>query len=429
MRDLLLMLIVLGLLPFILRYPWVGVLASAWISLFAPHRLTFGFAYDFQFAMIFAVATLFGMLINPKQVRLRINAITVLLMLLPFWMTVTLLFALEPADAYARWETVIKTFFLVLVSASLLRSRKQLEVFLWVLVLSVGFYGIKGGVFTIVTGGAQKVWGPEGSYIADNNAIAVALIMIIPLMNYLAGVATSTWVRWGFYGAMLLCGMAVLGSQSRGALLAILAMAVFLWLKSRRKFVLGFVLIAVIPLAIDFMPETWTRRMETIETYEEDTSAMGRINTWLMAINLANDRPLVGGGFEPYSRRTFDTYGSGGGIHSAHRIYFQMLGEHGYVGLALFLGLAFASWRLAGRLIKASRDRPDYAWAGDLARAIQVSLVGFAAGGAFVNISYWDLQYYEIVILMAAYRLVRAVEPNPGPGRDAMGRKRGLAVT
>jgi len=428
MRDIALTVLVFGLVPVIFKYPWYGVLASAWISLFSPHRLAWGFAYDFQFAMIVALATMLGMLFNPKEVRFPVNLITVLLVLLPLWMTVTLLFALEPLEAYRRWEEVMKTFLLVLISAALLHTRKQLEVFLWVLVLSVGFYGVKGGVFTIVTGGGSKVWGPEGSYIYDNNAISVALIMIIPLMYYLSGVVSSKWVRLGLFGAMFLSGMAVLGSYSRGAFLAILAMAIFLWLKSRQRFTVGVVLIAIIPLALAFMPREWTSRMETIETFEKDGSAMGRINTWTMALNLAKDRPLVGGGFEPYSRKTFDTYGpTGSGVHSAHSIYFQMLGEHGYVGFGLFLCFAIASWILAGRVIRASRERPDCAWASNLARAIQVSLVGFAVGGAFVNISYWDLQYYEIVILMAAYRLVRVVEPKPD--QDAMGRKPGLAVT
>jgi probable O-glycosylation ligase (exosortase A-associated) len=293
-----------------------------------------------------------------------------------------------------------------------------------VIVLSIGFYGVKGGIFTVIEGGEYKVYGPPGeSFLSDNNAIAVALIVTIPLVYYLTTTVSSRWARWGMFGAMLLSGMAILGTHSRGAFLAILAMILTMWLKSQRKIRLGFLLIALVPLAIGFMPEKWMERMETIETYESDTSAMGRLNTWHMLFNLANDRPLVGGGFEPYTLRTFSRYGPDPNeVHSAHSIYFQMLGEHGYVGLGLFLALGIASWTVSWRLIRASRDRPDLAWAGDLARAIQVSLVGFAVGGAFVNIAYWELLYYIIVVLMATSRLAssaapatsqRAVEPKP----------------
>jgi putative inorganic carbon (hco3(-)) transporter len=319
---------------------------------------------------------------------------------------------------------VMKKFFFALVAASLLHSRKQLEAFLWVIVLSIGFYGVKGGIFTVLEGGEYKVYGPPGeSFLSDNNAIAVALIVTIPLVYYLTTTVSSRWARWGLFGAMLLSGMAILGTHSRGAFLAIVAMMLTLWLKSQRKIRLGFLFFALVPLAIGIMPEKWMARMETIETYESDTSAMGRLNTWHMLFNLANDRPLVGGGFEPYTPRTFSRYGPDPNeVHSAHSIYFQMLGEHGYVGLGLFLALGITCWTVSRRLIRASRDRPDLAWAGDLARAIQVSLVGFAVGGAFVNIAYWELLYYIIVVLMATSRLAsseapatsqRTVEPKP----------------
>ena len=186
-------------------------------------------------------------------------------------------------------------------------------------------------------------------------------------------------------------------------------MSVFLWLKSRRKIIFGVILFGALVSAVMFMPDVWETRMRSIENYEEDGSAQGRINTWTMAYNLANARPIVGGGFEMYTRRTFQEYAPNPeDVHSAHSIYFQMLGEHGYVGLLLFLALG-----LHGLAHRPQGDRPQpgrarEAWAGNLARSIQVSLIGFAVGGAFVNISYWELQYYELVLLVAAYRLVAA---------------------
>lgn len=412
MRDIAFTLIICGFIPLILKYPWTGVLVFAWLSLFNPYGYAWGFARDFQFVMIIAVTTLVGMLFHWKEVRLPINSITILLMLLPFWMTVTLFFALEPSAAYEKWTLVMKAFFFTLVAASLVHSRKQLLAFLWVIVLSIGFFGVKGGIFTLLTGGEYRVYGPPGNYISDNNGISVALIMTIPLMLFLSSTVSSKWVKWGMYAASILSGMAVLGSHSRGAFVAVLATLLFLWLKSRRKFVLGLMLVILVPVAIGFMPEKWMNRMDTIGTYEEDSSAMGRVYTWHTLVNLANDRPLVGGGFEPYSQRTFAMYAPRpGGVHSAHSIYFQMLGEHGYVGLGLLFALGIAAWRLSRKLIHASRDRPDLVWAGNLARASQVSLVGFAVGGTFVNITYWELPYYDIIILMAAHRLASGVTP------------------
>ena len=429
MRDIAITLCILGFIPFILRYPWIGVLVYAWISIFSPHRYAYGFAYDFPFAMLIGVVTAVSLLVQLREVRLPINAITILLMLLPLWMTVTLLFALVPNEAYVRWKEVMKTFVFILVAASLLHSRKQLEIFLWVIVLSIGFYGIKGGIFTLLLGGGLRVYGPPGdSYISDNTAIAAALIMVVPLMHFLSNTLSSKWMKLGMYGAMFLSGMAILGTQSRGALLGIIMMVVFLWFKSSNKVLSGAALLLIGVFALSFMPEKWMNRMDSIGEYKQDASAQGRLNSWGMAINLANDRPLVGGGFEPYVPKTFARYAPDpDDLHSAHSIYFQMLGEHGYVGLALFLALGIASWMTARRTIRASQDRPDHAWEGNLARAIQVSLIGYATAGAFINISYWDFVYYEIVILMASSRLVQAAEGKSDP--DALESRANVSVT
>ena len=283
-------------------------------------------------------------------------------------------------------------------------------------------------MFTIATGGVHRVYGPPGgSYVSDNNAICIALIMVMPLMFYLSSTVKNKLIKLGFFVAAGLSLVAVLGSQSRGALLAVVAMSVFLWLKSRRKVIFGVVLFGTLVTAVMFMPDVWETRMRSIENYEEDGSAMGRINTWTMAYNLANARPLVGGGFEMYTPRTFQEYAPNPeDVHSAHSIYFQMLGEHGYVGLGLFLMLGFFGWMTARRVIARSRDAPEHHWAGQLARSIQVSLIGFAVGGAFVNISYWELQYYELVLLVAAYRLVAATtgeggKVNVGSSANAQG--------
>jgi probable O-glycosylation ligase (exosortase A-associated) len=323
---------------------------------------------------------------------------------------VTYVFAFERADATGRLIEVLKIFLFVQIAAMVLRTRKQLDWMIWVIVISVGTFGVKGGLFTILSGGAGRVYGPPGdSFLSDNNAIAVALIMVIPFMYYLRSQSKSIWMRHGMIVAMALSAMAVIGTYSRGGLLAVAAMILFLWVKGKQKILFAALIIPLIPLGITVMPQSWFDRMNTISSYEADASAMGRINAWKTAINIANDRPLVGGGFELYSQRVFARYAPNPeDVHAAHSVYFQMLGEHGYVGLLIFLSAGVAARVSGRRTIVLSRNRPDMEWAGQLARAFQVSLVGYAVGGAFVNIGYWDLIYYEIVIVLAACRLAAA---------------------
>ncbi len=412
MRDIAITVFVLGALPFIIWRPWIGALMFAWLSLMTPYRFAFGFAYDFPFAAIVAVSTMIGLLVTKDEIRYEPSLVLVLMILMPAWTCVTYLFSFEPEAGYGRLVEVMKMFLFVHISAMVLRNHKQLDWMLWVLVVSVGFFGVKGGIFTIATGGGGRVYGPPGdSFISDNTAIAVALIMVIPLMYYLRTVATSAWIRHALLASMALSGMAVLGSYSRGGLLAVIAMLIFLWFKSQRKLLFALLLIPLVPVGVTVMPDEWFNRMDSISTYEEDGSAMGRINAWKAAINIANDRPLVGGGFELYTRETFARYAPDPeDVHSAHSVYFQMLGEHGYVGLLIFLSIGAAAWVTSRRTIALSRDHPEMEWAAQLARAIQVSIVGYAVGGLFVNIAYWNLVYYEIIIVAAAYRLVSVAQ-------------------
>jgi probable O-glycosylation ligase (exosortase A-associated) len=223
---------------------------------------------------------------------------------------------------------------------------------------------------------------------------------------------------------MILCGVSVLGSHSRGALLAISAMLMFLWWRSRAKLPLALALVVLAPVLIAFMPDHWTARMSTIRDYEQDTSAMERINAWQTAINVTNDRPITGGGFVINTYETFAKYAPDPTrVHAAHSIYFQVLGEHGYVGLLLFLLMWFLTWRSANKLIASGRSRPDLQWASQLGAMIQVSIVGYAVGGAFLNLAYWDFPYYEIIAIVIARDAVRTAlateSRGESPGADA----------
>jgi len=407
-RDLLLTAIFFGSVPFVLWRPAIGVFLWVWVSIMAPHRMTFGFAYDFAFAQLIAIATLIGILFSREPRRLPVTPVTVVLFLLLVWINVTTFFALDTSQALPMWERVMKVQFMVFVTLYVLHTKQHINVLIWVTALSVGFYGVKGGLFTLRGGGGEGlVWGPPGSFIEDNNSLALATTMTIPVLYYLVLQTSKRWLRWSLLGAVLLCGFSVLGSYSRGAFLGIAAMIGSLWWRSRAKFVTAFALALLIPVAIGFMPEKWVERMWSIQTYDQDASALGRINAWMMAINLANDRPLVGGGFEIYNEKVFSRYAPDqSDIHAAHSIYFQMLGEHGYVGLTLFLLLWFLVWRDASWIIRQSRSLGELRWAFDLARMIQLSLVAYAVGGAFQNQAYFDLPYELLIALVLTRVLV-----------------------
>ncbi len=244
MRDVLVLLIVFGCLPFALFEPFIGVALWTWLSVMNPHRLTWGFAYNFPFAMITAIVTFLSLVLAPKKLKFPVNGTTITLIAFTIWMTVTYLTAIHVSYSYDMWSRVSKTLLMTLVALAAVRSEKQTTIFLWIFVMSVAFFGIKGGVFAFLTGGEFKVWGPPESQIEDNNAISVALVMMIPLLAYLYQHAPRRWIKPAMLAAILLSIGSILASYSRGAFVAISAMLLFLALKSRQR-VLMIALLAI----------------------------------------------------------------------------------------------------------------------------------------------------------------------------------------
>jgi len=408
MRDLLMFVIVFGLLPIVLKHPWVGAMLWTWLSIMNPHRLAWGPAFDFPFAAVVAITTTVGLLVTRDKRHIPINAVTITLLLFMLWMGVTSAFAIYPDLIGEMLRRVMKIQFMIFVTLALLHTRKHVEIFLWIIVGCLGFYGIKGAIFTLMRSGEHRVWGPAGSFIEGNNELALALVMTIPLIKYLHGIQTNQWIRWGLVAAMILCAMATLGTYSRGAFIAIVAMAGFLWIRNSRKLVFGSALMIVGVTLLAFMPAAWTSRMYTIENYQLDASATGRLNAWQMAFNLARDR-LPGGGFEVAQSEVFAYYAPDpNAIHAAHSIYFQVLGEHGFIGLALFMAFWFFTWRSAGWVRKHARRSPETQWASELAAMVQVSLVGYFVGGAFLSLAYFDLPYNMMIAILVCRGIIEA---------------------
>lgn len=233
MRDLVFTATMVALLALALVRPFAGILIWSWISFMNPHRLVWGPAAEMPWAAAILVATLIGCTVAGAWRRPAWNPVTVLLLALLVVFTLTSATALgDPAAVWAKWERAAKAIAVLLLTASLLTSRQRIHALVWVMVISIGYYGVRGGAFAIMTGGNYRVWGPVQTMIEDNNHLAAAMLVTLPLMNYLRLQSARHVVRIGLAGAMGLTLLATLASYSRGALLGLAAASVVLWLRS-----------------------------------------------------------------------------------------------------------------------------------------------------------------------------------------------------
>ena len=412
MRDVLVTVVILGLALYTFRRPYVGVLLMSWIGYMNPHRLTWNFAYSLPFALIATGATALALLTTkeraapPNIFPVRVWIVFIL------WVSASSLLALNFDDALGEYSRFVKIQIGILFTLMLIRTPQQIKLLITVITFSIGFYGIKGGIFTIMTGGSYRVWGPDKSFIAGNNEIALALLMVLPLMYFHFTQVGKRWLKLLLAGCIVLTLAAAVGSQSRGALIGLVCTSLFLWRHSKNKLPLAICGLILLAIGLYLLPDQWFARMETIKSYEQDESAMGRINSWTMAINIAVHN-IFGGGFGVFwSEEMFARYAPDPlNMHDAHSIYFEILGEQGLIGLLLFLTLWVSTWRLLGRVAKAAELTAEHQWMGDLARMLKVSLVAYASGGAFLGLAYWDLPYhfFAVAVLLSTHC------PSPSP--------------
>lgn len=430
MRDLLVMMLVMLALPVTVRRPFVGLLVFSWLAYMRPQDLCWGFARNLRLSLFVAVLMILGWLVNEQGLRkfarwdFRSFAMTALAALV----AISYGFA-QRQDAYTNSYFIeyLKIIAIALFTTAQVDSKQRLRVILWTIALSLGFFGVKNGVFGILRGGAQITRGP-GGMLEDNNDFALAMVMNVPLLWYLGIAEGKRWIRRATLVAMFLTIVVILLTHSRGAFLALCMSALWIAWRSGKLFkavmVLG-VLAALFPLVA---PESVLERLSTIGDTKE-SSANARLTAWATAMRMISDNPVLGVGMRNFQSRFLDYSDEPakvGHTYVAHNSYLQIWAESGtpaFVCYLLLLGSVFFACRHVSRL---AANRPDLAWAGTYARMMETTNVGFMVGAFFLNRGHFDLVYHWLslvtalsLVAQAAFRAVPEVagERARGPRR------------
>lgn len=417
MRDIAFTLLLVYLCSRGLKEGYYGFLAWIWISMMNPQKISYGFFLNKPVATIAMAVTLIGLVGEKNKGKLFQHPLVGLQILFLFWTVITTLTAQEITISLPGLNKLWKVVLGVILTYPLINTKERLITLNWVLFLSIGFYGIKGGLFTLLTMGNHKVYGPEGTFMSENNATALALLMVMPLGVFLTSQLKDPRLRKLMVVFVALMGVSVLGSNSRGAFLGLGVAMVYWIMKSpgKQRFIAFGVSVFIAAIALFFMPQSYWDRMHTVQTYEKDGSAMGRINAWWCAFNLANHE-FMGAGFDYAQPRNFILYAPNPkDIHTAHSIYFQVLGDHGWVGLIIFVAMLVSIWFLLMRVISKTKNNENLLWANFYSKMLQLSLISYMVSGAFLSLPYFDL-YWQLVacgVVMNTFVNKELASPSP----------------
>ena len=447
MRDIAFIAAWIVLLPLALQGAQLGVLLWTWTSLLAPNDVLYGVGANLPYAKIAAALTL-GLVIFGRGggIRIQWNATVALMTALALWGLVSqsMGVAIDTTDGWDLFQKFFKILLLAVVVSAVMGDQMRLHALLLVICLGIGFTGLGEGAKFLLSAGGHKVEGTPST--GDNNQIGLDVLLILPLLYYLGMSAARRIVKAVCLSVGGMCVVCVIATASRAAFLGLALLGFMFVLKSRRK-ALNLLLVTALAVAgSQFVSHDWVERMNTIQTAENDDSFLGRVGAWKVSTALAVERPLFGGGFHAIQHGDvwgarlaaadllsfFDTPPPSPLPRAAHSIYFEILGDLGFVGLALFLALFWVAWRnatMVRRLVRQSL-RPDLAWAGNLAGALQVSVLVFLVGGASLSAAYFDIDYLLVAMLAALRGVVKRalLEPAPMPTETAVPlRSRGYA--
>ena len=417
MRDILLIAVVILCSLIALRRPVFGMLAFICFGLLNPHSMTWHIGRTFPFAQFTAIGTIVGYCFwsepkrFPRQREFRI--------LLALWVMfgVSTLFAIEPEVALERFIDVSKILLMIFLSMSLINNKHRLHLLVRVIALTLGFYGLKSGIFVILSGGNYMVWGPEESFLAANNAIGMAMVMNIPLLFYGAKMESHWSLRWLMRVMLVFSYPAVICTFSRGAWLGLALVTWFLIFRSQHRLRIialagcaGFVLL---PFLLSRLPDRVVSRYDDLVSYEAEESAQSRFWNWELCKRVGMAHPLHGGGFDYYSLEIYpkyypefiDRYGEDK-VWSCHSSWFTIFGEHGFPGIILWvaiLGFCFYSLK---KINLYAKQRQDLDWAINYVKMVQITLYAYIVIGTFYDAAYFDLYYQFIAIIIIMKQII-----------------------
>jgi probable O-glycosylation ligase (exosortase A-associated) len=422
MRDLALMLGFVAMLAPVFRYPHIGALVWCWTALIVPNNFVYGFMKDVPLNKITALLTLLAWAMSRQSRALPRSSTLVLLGLLGVVGTISAFTSIASSEVNQNeWEKFVKILVFAFVIAGLITNKARIDALLGAIFLSLGFHGVWEGAKFIASAGGYHIWGPAGSILGDNNHFALGMVAFLPIVLYLYKQSQNKQVKLVFIGSSLLVLAAIMGTYSRGGLIGIAAIGIYALFNIRRKFVYLGIAAPLVLGASYFAPERWSDRMDTIANANQLDSFMGRIIAWKQSTLIALDHPLFGGGFHAvqnfevwsYYARLFDRLAfiptaapNPLAAHAAHSIYFQVLGDLGFLGLLLFVAILVSSWRNASAVVDAARDRPEWRWAGDLATCLKYSLIAYVVSGAALSMAYFDFMYMICALLVVLRHLV-----------------------
>lgn len=396
-----------------------AALGFVWVDIIKPQQIASAILTDQPLSLIAAVAMLILFFAKDRKAPPKFGAIPVLILMFAIWVTLTTLMSTVPQVSWIKWDWVFKVLVFALIFPYIFRSRIQIDAFILVYIFSAATIFFSAGVKTMLGGGGYgvlAVMGAGNSGLSESSTLAAVCAALLPLivysMQHTLLLPKTLWMKAVFLMIIVTAIATVFGTTARTGLIAIGVAGLFLLMKAKNKkwWIAAGIAAALVVANLDLSATNWGARMSTIETYSQDSSALGRLKVWEWTLEFVSDHPL-GGGFNAFvHNRISEVWGDGTIIYypegivsgkAFHSIYFEVLGEQGYFGIIMYLSMFALAFLKLRNLKKRWRGHPGMDWIVALAESVTASLVIFMVAGCFVGIAYQPYIFYMISLTVA----------------------------
>jgi probable O-glycosylation ligase (exosortase A-associated) len=433
MRDLFFLAMLPIMLYLMAKRPFIAVGMWIWTAMFFPNAWLYGIASGIRYNLIFTAIAVLGYVALKDKPKVNFGALGGLILLFFVWTTLsTMMTEGVPEVAWDIWERFFKVILLFMFVVLIVDKKLHIDFFLGCVVLSIGFFASLEGLKYIASAGGHKIEGFYGHVLGDRNELSLAFVITLPICAYLLAEygKQSRLIKLVLTGVIGLLVVAIIGTQSRGGFIAMLGLGVYFFMKSERKVTLAIVLVLAVAVLSHFIiTDEWSSRMNSINDAGDDASFMGRVVAWKLSFIHAMRHPFFGGGFK--SLETYPIWKSlsedffaypffytgealpdPGKPHAAHSVYFQVLGDHGFLGLGIYLAFLLRAFAGARRVARSAKAHVETHWIAALGIMLQLCIFAFCLGGAALSFAYFDLMFalYGLVVVLELRILPEALK-------------------
>lgn len=322
---------------------------------------------------------------------------------------------------FMELRELYKVALIGLTACTILGDRRSIRGFVFGYLALYAVFPIRGSLYNYIMGiseGGRFAW----NFIFENpNDLAILTLLPVGMCGYfLMSEKTGVWRHAALIG-LVVTTLVLLLTQSRGALLGVMAGGLYFFARSQRRGqAMLFATIGLVIAAALAPGSVWTRLggLANISVtggmagVDKESSAESRWQIMGVGIKIAKANPLLGVGVGAYPTEHYlrtlngEVIKTAAGLRDAHSSYVRSAAETGFIGFACIVAFIFLAWREVVRTRLALPAR--YANQAHALMAFEVSLVAFAVAVLFGSAERLTFFLLQVLVPYAAARVMRA---------------------